>query len=883
MPRLRVLLQRLRGAFSNGKLEQEFDEELRTHIDMQVDDNQTRGMAPDEARRAALREFGGVEQIRETHRARRSLPLIETLLQDLRYTARMLAKSPGFTAAAALSLALGIGGNAAMFSLVNATLIRPLPYPQPDRLVRVTNWYARGAIVALQQQSQTMEIAAYSPDSEFNLTGQGEAVHLAGSSVTANLFSLLGAPPEIGRTFQAGEDRAGADRIVILSHALWQNKFAGDPAVIGRPIAIDGVTREVVGVMPPEFSFPSTTVQMWTPLHLDPSDVDGFWGFGWMPLIGRLRPGASLQQAQGEIHPMISRIIPMMPFTMPDSTWSDTAVMPLQDDMVGDMRSRLLVLLCAVGFVLLIACANVASLLLARTAARQREMAIRSALGAGPGRIMRQLLTESVALGIAGGGLGLLLAFEGLSVVKSVLPADNPRVAAAGIDWRVLAFVAGLAVVTGLVFGLAPALSARRVNLAESLKTRGQQASGASGLRLRGVLIVGEVALAVVLVIGAGLLIKTLWRLLELNPGFNPEQVLTVRVTPNQASCQDPSACVALYEELVRRARGIGGVTDVAAANTLPLSPTVPAIPVELEDHPLRPTEEVGPMFWAAAITPEYLPIMRIPLLEGRSFTTADGTKAAPVALVSAATARRYWPGQSAIGKHVRAVWPDQPWRTVVGVVGDVRESHLADNTPDWTRGSFYMPYPQSIGNDRKLPAAMTLVLRTQADPGPVASEVRRLVANLNPNVPVAEVRTMDAVVAASISQPRSLMWLFVAFGGSALVLAAIGTYGVVSYSAAQRTHEIGVRVALGASRANIFGMVLGQSLRLVLTGLGMGAAAALGLTRLMSSLLYGVTATDPLIFLSVGVLLTAVAVLAGYLPARRAASVDPLTALRVD
>jgi putative ABC transport system permease protein len=596
-------------------------------------------------------------------------------------------------------------------------------------------------------------------------------------------------------------------------------------------------------------------------------------------LIARLRPGVTQPQALGELRVLISRIVPLFPWATPADWNADATVIPLQEDLTGDVRGKLLLLLCAVGCVLLIACANVASLLLARTAARQREMAVRAALGAGRGRLVRQLLTESVVLALAGGGLGLALATGSLSVLKSALPVENALLAHASIDWQVLSFVAALAILTGLAFGLAPAFSAAKLNCASSLKTRGQSSTGPTGARLRSSLIVGEVTLAVALVISAGLLIKSLWLLTQENPGFRAEQIATVRVYPPLAVGQERAATIALYDELTRRARGIGGVADVAAANTTPLSSDIPILPVELEGHPFTPGQPAT-LFWSGAVTPDYFKILRIPLLAGRLLTEADGEKSTEVVLVSAATARDYWPGENAVGKRIRIVW-EQRWRTVVGVVGNVRQYDLAGKSPEYIKGAFYMPYPQSTGLDRQLPMAMTLIVRTAANQTQVAGDLRKLVASVNPDLPISEVRPLETIVAESASPSRSLMWLFVTFGGAALLLAAIGVYGVVSYSTAQRTYEMGVRIAFGATRSRIFRLVLGQSLRLVLSGLALGIIASLALTQLITSFLYGVRATDPLTFLFVGILLTVVALLAGYFPARRAATVDPLVALR--
>jgi putative ABC transport system permease protein len=876
------VLSLLRNLFRRDRVERDLDLEVRGYVEMLEADKVSIGMGRAEAHREAVLELGGVEQVKEQVREIRIGNLVENLWQDFRYGCRTLARNPGFTAVAVISLALGIGGNSAMFSIVNGVLLQPLPYPAPERLVRVTGYYPKGAIEVLRQDSRTMDIAGYQPASEMNLTGQGEAVRLEGSTVSANFFSILGAQAGIGRTFETGEDIPGRDRLVILSHALWQQKFAGDPAVIGRMIAIDGVNREVVGVMPASFGFPSFEEQAWIPLHMDSREAEEFWGKGFMPAIGRLRPGANISQAQNELRPLILHAITRFSYPMARSWNADAAVLTLREDLVHDVRRRLILLLCAVGFVLLIACANVASLLLSRSVARSKEIALRVSLGASRGRILRQLLTESVVLALAGGGLGLALTFLFLAVLKSALGAGTPRLSEAGIDWLSLGFVALLAILSGLISGVVPALSASRVNLAGSIKTGGQRSRGAAGVRLRSSLVACEVALTVVLVVGAGLLIKSLWRLTQVDPGFRPERILTVRISPSQSFCKERAACVALYDELLQRVRGISGVSEVAAVNAVPLSTDVPAVVVDLENHPRNPAETLAPTPWAGAITPDYFRMMRIPLLAGRSFSQADGLKAPGVVLLSASTARRYWPNENPIGKHLKTVWESQ-WRTVVGVVADVRQYDLANHTPDWIKGTIYMPYPQAVDLTEGIPATMNLLFRTTADTGRVAMEVRQLVASVNPNVPVGEVRAMETVVSASTSQPRSIMWLFVAFAGSALILAAIGVYGVVSFSAAQRTYEIGVRVALGATRSSVFSMVLGQGLRLVLTGLVVGVVASLLLTRMLTSLLYGVAATDPVTFLGVGVLLIATAALAGFLPARKASRIDPLTALRVD
>jgi len=865
--------------------EEDLEREVGADLDLETEEQQQAGVPAGEARHAARRAFGSTALVKEEVREAWGWMWLEQFWQDLRYGFRTLRKNAGFTAVAALSLALGIGGNAAMFSIVNGVLLRPLPYAQPDRLVRVTGYYPKGAVVSLQQDSRTMEVAGAGEATELNVVVAGDAQRMAGSAVSANLFSLLGAEAEIGNTFVPGQDHPGEDRVAIISDALWRQRFAGDPGAIGRVISVEGVGRQIVGVMPPGFLFPSAKVQLWIPLHLDPNDAEDYWGKGYMPLVARLRPGATLAQARNELHPLILHTITLFSFPMGRDWNSDATVRPLQDDMVSDVRTKLLVLAAAVGMILLIACANVASLLLSRATARRKEIGLRSALGAARGRLLRQLLTESVALALIGGVLGLFMAWGALAVLKGSLPAGTPRLAQVGIDCRVLTFLALLTLLTGLAAGLAPAWTTSRLNLVETIKSGGQRGTGTAGVRLRGSIITAEVALAVVLAVAAGLLTRSLWRMTQVDPGFSPTQLISVQVSPDLSLCRQRAACVALYNQLLARARELQGVADVAAANAVPLSGVTPSVPVELEGHPRNPAQNIAPLLWAEAVTPGAFRILHIPILAGRAFTEADGEKSASVVMVSASTARRYWPGENPIGKQIRVVW-DQQWRTVVGVVGDVRLYSLASDLPDWLQGALYMPYPQALDLTEQQPAIMNLMVRTGSDPAQlaqVANDIRRLVRDLNPNIPVGEVRTLENVMKDSTSQPRSLMWLFVSFAACALLLAAIGTYGVISYSTTQRTYEMGVRMALGASRLNIIGLVLGQSLRLVLTGLALGAGAALLLVRMMTSLLYGVTTTDPITYVAAGVLLVVVGAAAGFVPARRAANTDPLMALRAE
>ena len=636
-------------------------------------------------------------------------------------------------------------------------------------------------------------------------------------------------------------------------------------------------------MLPPRFDYPSARIQFWVPARLDPSTIDDYWGSEFTPLIGRLRPGSTLAQAQTEIPALVTRIRRMFPFPMPRD-WNTTAIaIPLQQDLVSGVSGKLLLLLSSVGIVLLIACANVASLLLTRAAARRKEIALRAALGAVRWRLVRQLLTESVLLAALGGGLGVLLGAAALSVFRAVLPNDTPGLSGVAIDLPVLAFCAGLALVTGIAFGVGPALSATRIDLAESIKTGSQRSAAHASTRLRSWLIGGEIALTVVLVAAAGLLIRTLYELTQVQPGFRPEQILTIRITPNQSLCNERAACIALYDDLLQRARAIPGVTAAALANTIPMDGKYEfaAIPVDVEGYP-KSADFPAPMFWSGAITPGYLSMVNIPVLAGRGFTAADTADSPRVLLVTAATAKRFWPGEDPIGKHIKAAW-DQQWRTVVGVVEDVRQYDLTGDSPNWIPGSIYLPYPQSVQNRRQLPAAMNLLVKTSAGPGRIGGEIRSLAAGRNPNVPISEVQTMEGVVFASIANRRSIMSLFATFAVVALVLASVGIYGLVSFSVSQRTYEIGVRMAIGASKASILALVLGQSMRIALAGIAVGMAAAVALTRFLASHLYGVAATDPLTFLAVGALLLVTAAVASCLPARRAARLDLTKSLRVN
>jgi putative ABC transport system permease protein len=868
------------------------DEEVQSHLRMAAQERIEQGESAEQARVSAVREFGNIGLVKEVTREMWGWGWLDDLLQDVRFGLRMLARNPGFTLVAALTLALGIGANTAIFSLVNGILLQPLPFAQPDRLVSITDSYPQGALVAMRANLRSVEVAGHSGGQELNLTGLGDPVRLDGTAVSANFFSLLGVRAHLGRTFLPEEDQPGKDNVVILSHALWQQKFGGDPDVIGRSVTLEGESRQIVGVMPAPFQIAvghqlipraaSSQAQFWVPQHLDPRNIGSYWGSGFMPVIGRLRVGAALEQARAEVRAYIPQMRGMFPWKMPDALWTSSTVIPLQESLVSSVRTKLLLLLGAVGLVLLIACANVANLLLARATTRQKEMAVRAALGAARLRICRQLLTESILLGMGSGTLGIIVAAGGLPMLKSILPGDTPQLAVIAMDWHVLAFTLGIAVLTGLIFGIVPALHTSRIDSTESLKTGWQHSTAAATHRLRSALAITEVALAVVLVMGAGLMVKSLWELSHVDPGFRSESILTARITPNEKFCADFIRCQSFYNELLDRTRTLPGLEDAAVVNVLPLSGRINAFSADLEDHPRHP-EDPAAVIFETIITPDYIRVVGIPLLRGRQFTSGDmGPDAPAVALVTAATARKVWPNQDPIGKHLKRVAASD-WTTVVGVVGDVNEYSLASRLPEWADGAVYVPYGNGPRAGVPRTAEMTLVVGGTNDLASLAGELRRVVSSLNSDVPVSEMQTLGRVVWESVAAPRSTMSLFIVFAALALLLGAVGIYGVISYSVAQRRPEIGIRLALGAQKGDVFRLVMREGTRVALLGVGIGVAGALGLTQFLASLLYGVTPTDLLTFISVALTLTGVALLASYFPARRATKVDPMVTLRYE
>lgn len=805
------------------------------------------------------------------------------VFQDIRFGFRQLRKSIGFTAVASLTLALGIGANTAIFSVVSGILLRPLPYPHPSELVSVTGTYPKGAFAAMREQVHTMEVAAYAEGHEFNLTHAGDPVRLTGTMVSAELFSVLGTRPEVGRTFAPGEDAPGADSYVILSHQLWQDRFRGEPGIIGRLIDLEGVSRQVIGVMPADFHFPSSKTQLWVPLHNEPANPERYWAGDFMPVIGRLRPGSTMTQASAEVRLFQAHVFALFPWTMPASWNADVSVVSLRNGMVADVRTRLLLLLGAVALVLLIACANVANLTLSRAATREKEMSIRAALGAAPGRIARQLLTESVLLAMVGAVLGLGLAIAGWGILKNALPSDTPRLLDVHLDWRVLLFTALLGILTGLAFGLAPVLQKSHVSLSDTLNSvaRGAVVSVSKGLR--GYLAVAEIALSVVLVIAAGLLVRSFWALSHADTGFHAQQVLTARITPDESFCSDSARCLVFYRSLLDRVRATPGIKDASLVNTLPLGGRVAKRSFDIENFTVASSTETQPLFWLDVVTPNYFRVMGIPLVSGRWFNDGDEAGGPPVVVVTATTARKFWANDSAVGKHVRFVGETE-WRTVVGVVADVRAYDLVNNEPDYMKGTAYVPYTtKATLEDGRLPSEMTIAARTATnDPGAI-NLLHRTLTEFSPDVPVSEIRAMSAVVAEATSTPASTTVLFAAFASLALILGVVGIYGVLSFLVSRRRKEMGLRMALGAQRTDVLWLVMKEGGTFSLAGIGLGLIGAFLLATLIATQLYGVSATDPITYAGVSLLVAMVTLAACYIPARRAMRVDPMIALKYE
>jgi len=806
--------------------------------------------------------------------------LLDDLWQDLRYGLRMLLKNPGFTAVAVIALALGIGANSAIFSVVNTVLLRPLPYKVPEQLVMVWEENSKQGFpkdtpspanyIDWRDQNHVFEAMAAMTEISFNLTGAGDPERIDGQRVSASLFLLLGVEPQLGRAFRPEEDKPDANHVVMMSYGLWQRRFGGDPGIIGKPINLNGESFTVVGVMPQGFQFPTRNDQLWIPIAFDAKEA-GNRGSHYLEVIARIKPGTTLQQAQIEMTTIAARPQQKYPAT---NTSIGAVVTPLHEQVVGKIKPALLVLLGAVAFVLLIACANVANLLLARAAVRQKEIALRLALGAGRARLIRQFLTESVLLASLGGGVGLLLAIGGLDVLKRFIPPNISQAQAIAIDGKVLIFTVLVSLVTGLIFGVAPALQASNFNLNDSLKEGGRDSAASSrGNRIRGLLVIGEVAVSFLLLIGAGLLINSFLHLRNVDPGFRTDHVLTMRIVLPEVRYPDRTRRAPFYDELIRRVEALPGVTAAAVVTDVPLTSSGDSVGVSIEGRP-DPAPDRVPIVVTRMISPHYFKTMGISLLQGRVFTDREKADSPPVAVISETTARLFWPGEDPLGKRLKVGESSSSnrWLTVVGVVKDVRQYELGIEP----KPQMYLPHAQ---NEFFEPSA--LVVQTNVDPLSLASTVRRTVWEIDNDQPVSDVSSMAQVVSESVARQRFSMLLLGVFAGLALLLAAVGIYGVMSYTIAQRTREIGIRMALGAQRSDVLKLALGQGLRLVSVGVLIGLAAALVLTRVMTSLLFGVSPTDSMTFITISVVLMSVAALASYIPALRATKVDPIFALR--
>ena len=796
--------------------------------------------------------------------------------QDLRYGFRMLLKRPGFTAVAMLTLALGIGANTAIFSVVNAVLLRPLPFYQPDRLAifyganRQMGFSGPWAVCDTdypdwKTQSDSFGRIAAFHRMLFNLTEAGEPERLKAAAVDADLFSLLGVQPALGRTFTAEEEQPGRETVALISNSLWQRRFGSDPETIGRVVKLDGKSHTLIGVLPSFFDFPTQT-DLWTPLVLTSDCSNAF-----NQVIARLNADVSVRQATEQVGAIFRRLSERHPQRDAES---EMTVVPLQESMVSSTRPILLILLGAVSLVLLIACANVANLLLARAAGRAREMAIRRALGASRGRIVRQLLVESVVLSILGGVLGVLFAVWAVDGLVGFLPAGVPRSETIGIDGVVLGFALGASILSGIIFGLAPALHSSKTDLSVSLKEGKRSSSEGRGRRrVRSALVISEFALAMVLLVGAGLLIKSFIRLIEVKPGFDPNNLLTMNVLLPSSRYTKPAEMTNFYRTVIERFHNLPGVRAAGAVFGLPLGEMGVRGDFTIEGQPPPPT---GVLVSKLVVSPDYFRAMAIPLLNGRVFADSDTEKSAQVVIISENMAEMFWPGEDPIGKRLHPGFRSKPMCTVVGVVGNVHQNGFAKNAPL----AIYMPHTQ--GPVFLLNAA-AFVVRTENDSQSMLNSFRREVQEVDKELPLYDIRSMEQLVSRSVSEPRFNMVLLAVFSFLALALASVGIYGVMAYSVAERTREIGIRMAMGAQRNDVLKLVLRQGTTLIVVGIGLGLLAAFALTRVMASYLFQVSATDPATFAGIALLLSAVALLACYVPARRATKLDPMVALRYE
>ncbi|MGH9396420.1 MAG: ADOP family duplicated permease [Terriglobia bacterium] len=870
----------IKQAFSRRRLHRDLTEEMQQHLEEKIDELVASGMPPEEARYTAQRQFGNALLLREASRDVWGFQWLETLLQDLRYGLRQLRHNPGFTAIAIITLALGIGANTAIFSVVDTVLLRPLPYKDSSRLVWATERFAsmHGAaavvspdFIGWKEHNQVFkQIGASESGVGANLTGTGQAARVSITHVTTGFFPMLGVRPIVGRTFLPSEGKQGENHVALLSETLWRNRFGADPRILGKTIRLDDTAYTVVGVMPAALRYPSA--ELWTPFALDEarfSPHSPVWAI--LTVIARLKPGVGVRQAQSDLQVITQQMDKEYP---PQAArfraHERVEVIPLQELLVHNVRSLLLILLGAVGFILLIACANVANLQLSRGVVRGKEMAVRAALGARRARLIRQLLTEGLLLAAAGGVLGVLAGLWGTKILKQLIPSNLPS--DIHLDLRILGFSAAIAVLAVLVFGLVPALIASRTEVSEALKEGGVRAgANPTAHRLRSLVSAGEIALSLILLVGAGLLARSFMRLTEVDLGFDPHGLLIATVQrPRPLTVGfDSREFTAFFQNVLERVRNLPGVKEAAVTSQYPLGP--PHNGATLLN--VRGVGQVHPpqVVLVTSISPDYFRVMRIRLLKGRAFGEADAAGAPPVVIMNDTLARILFRDRDPVGQHISFYDSPAVWTEVVGVVSSVRSSGLEQQPGP----EIFVPYLQQPS------FSMTFVLRAASDPHMLAGAVRNAVQRIDKNQPLFDVTTMDEVIANSIAPRRFKMLLLGLFALLALALAAVGIYGVIAYFCSQRTHEFGIRLALGAQRQDVLKLVIGQGLKLMLIGVGAGIIGALALTRFLSSLLYGVKATDPLTFIAVSLILAGVALLASYIPARRAMKIDPMVALR--